>query len=103
MKFALLTVSYSGQFYTGRALTLVEQTRKARELGFDGLSIEAKRPVASPLDLTARDRREAKAAAAGEGIALCAVESLSNFASPLMEERENNLAMKRLVTASQPV
>ena len=28
---------------------------------------------------------------------LCAIESLSNFASPIMEERENNLAMMRLV------
>ena len=97
MKFAFLSVTYSGQFYDGRALTLTEQIRKARELGFDGLSIETKRPVASPLDLTKRDRQEIKAAAAGEGIALCAVESLSNFASPLMEERENNLAMMREV------
>ncbi len=97
MKFAFLTVSYSGQFYKGRALTIVEQIRKARELGFDGLSIEAKRPIASPLDLTKHDRQEIKAAAVGEGIAICAIESLSNFASPLMEERENNLAMMRLV------
>jgi sugar phosphate isomerase/epimerase len=96
MKFAFLTVSYSGQFYKGRALTLVEQIRKARELGFDGLSIETKRPVASPLDLTKQDRQAIKAAAGAEGIELCAIESMSNFASPLMEERENNLAMMRL-------
>jgi sugar phosphate isomerase/epimerase len=97
MKFALLTVSYSGQFYDGPALTVLEQIRRARELGFDGISIEAKRPVASPLDLTRRDRQDIKSAAASEGIALCAVESMSNFASPVMEERENNLAMMRLV------
>jgi sugar phosphate isomerase/epimerase len=97
MKFAFLTVTYSGQFYQGRALTLVEQIRKARELGFDGISIETKRPVASPLDLTAQARKAVKAAALAEGIELCAVESMSNFASPLMEERENNLAMMRLV------
>jgi sugar phosphate isomerase/epimerase len=96
MKFALLTVTYSGLFYDGPALSLVDQVRKARALGFDGLSIESKRPVASPLDLTAEDRRQIRAAADGEGIALCAIESLSNFASPLMEERENNLAMLRL-------
>jgi sugar phosphate isomerase/epimerase len=97
MKFAFLTVSYSGQFYDGPALTVLEQIRRARELGFDGISIEAKRPVASPLDLTERDRKDIKAAAASEGIALCAVESMSNFASPVMEERENNLAMMRQV------
>jgi sugar phosphate isomerase/epimerase len=97
MKFAFLTVTYSGQFYDGRPLTVVEQITKARELGFDGLSVEAKRPVASPLDLTKRDRQNIKAAAAGEGITLCAVESMSNFASAIMEERENNLAMMREV------
>jgi sugar phosphate isomerase/epimerase len=97
MKFAFLTVTYSGQFYAGPALSVVEQIRKAGELGFDGISIETKRPVASPLDLTAADRREIRAAAAAERIELCAVESMSNFASPLMEERENNLAMMRLV------
>ena len=92
----MLTVTYSGLFYDGPALTVVEQIRKARQLGFDGLSIETKRPVASPLDLTAADRKEIRSVAASEGIALCAIESLSNFASPLMEERENNLAMMRL-------
>jgi L-ribulose-5-phosphate 3-epimerase len=96
MKFAMLTVTYSGLFYDGPALSVVQQIRKARELGFDGLSIETKRPVASPLDLTAADRKEIRSVAASEGIALCALESLSNFASPLMEERENNLAMMRL-------
>jgi sugar phosphate isomerase/epimerase len=97
MKFAFLSVTYSGQFYDGRPLTLPEQISKARELGFDGLSIEAKRPVASPLDLTKRDRQNIKAAAAGEGVTLCAVESMSNFASAIMEERENNLVMMREV------
>jgi sugar phosphate isomerase/epimerase len=97
MKFAFLTVSYSAQFYKGPALSVPEQIRKARQLGFDGLSIETKRPVASPLDLSARERAEIKAIAAGEGVALCAVESMSNFASAYMEERENNLAMMRLV------
>jgi sugar phosphate isomerase/epimerase len=96
MKFAVLTVTWSGLFYDGPAISLVDQIRKARALGFDGLSIESKRPVASPLDLTAADRREIRAAADGEGVALCAIESLSNFASPLMEERENTLAMMRL-------
>src|SRR5215212_371015 len=96
MKLGFLTVTYAAQFYAGPALPLVEQIRKARALGFDGISIETKRPVASPLDLTAQDRRAIKSAAAAEGVEICAIESLSNYASRLMEERENNLAMMRL-------
>jgi sugar phosphate isomerase/epimerase len=97
MKLGLLTVTYSGLFYAGKALSLEEQIRKARELGFEALSIETKRPVASPLDLRPADRARLKAIAADEGIALCALESVSNFTGRLMEERENNLAMMRAV------
>jgi len=97
MKFALLTVTYGGLFYKGKALTLEEQIHRAKEFGFDALAIETKRPVASPLDLSRADRNRVKNLAADEGIALCAVESMSNFAGKHMEERENNLAMMRLV------
>lgn len=97
MKFALLSVSYSGLFYAGDALTVEQQIQKARELGFDALAIETKRPVASPIDLSSMDRSRIKAVAADEGVALCAIESLSNFTSRLMEDRENNLAMMRAV------
>jgi sugar phosphate isomerase/epimerase len=95
MKFALFSVTYSGLFYDGKALSLDEQISKAKELGFDGLSIEAKRPVASPLDLSKADRARIRSLAADKDIELVAVESLSNFCSNLMEERENNLAMMR--------
>jgi sugar phosphate isomerase/epimerase len=97
MKFALLTVTYGGLFYKGEALTLEQQIHKARSLGFDALAIETKRPVASPLDLGKAERKRIKQIAADEGIALCAVESMSNFGSKHMEERENNLAMMRMV------
>ena len=97
MKFALLTVTYGGLFYTGKALSVEQQIHKAKELGFDALSIETKRPVASPIDLTKADRKRIREVAEGEGITLCALESLSNFSSNLMEERENNIAMMQYV------
>lgn len=97
MKFALLSVTYGGLFYAGKALSLEEQIHKAKLLGFEALAIETKRPVASPVDLSKKDRARIKALAADQGIALCAVESMSNFTSRYMEERENNLAMMRAV------
>lgn len=96
MKFALLSVSYSGLFYAGQALSIEEQIHKARQLGFDALAIETKRPVAFPLDLTKADRARIRKVAADQGIALCALESMSNFAGRHMEDRENNLAMMRV-------
>jgi sugar phosphate isomerase/epimerase len=97
MKFALLTVSYSGLFYAGKGLSLEQQIHKAKELGFDALSIETKRPVASPLDLDPAARLHIRDLAREEGISLCALESLSDFSSRVMESRENNLAMMQLV------
>jgi sugar phosphate isomerase/epimerase len=97
MKFALLTVTYSGLFYKGEALSLEQQIHKAKQLGFDALAIETKRPVASPVDLSKTDRLRIKQIATDEDITLCAIESMSNFAGKYMEERENNLAMMRLV------
>jgi sugar phosphate isomerase/epimerase len=97
MKLALLTVTYSGLFYSGPALSIEQQIYKAKELGFEALAIETKRPVAFPLDLSKGDRARIRSIAADEGIALCALESMSNFCSRHMEERENNLAMMRLV------
>jgi sugar phosphate isomerase/epimerase len=97
MKFGLLTVSYSGLFYAGPALSLEQQIYKARELGFEALAIETKRPIACPIDLQPAERSRIRGLAADQGITLCALESLSNFTSRLMEERENNLAMMRAV------
>ncbi len=97
MKFALLTVTYGGLFYKGAALTLEQQIRRAKEIGFDALAIETKRPVASPLDLNKADRIRVRKLADDEGIVICAIESMSNFAGKHMEERENNFAMMRLV------
>ena len=97
MKFALLSVTYGGLFYAGKALTIETQLRKARELGFDALSIETKRPIGSPLDLSKADRSRIRKVSDDEGIPICAIESMSNFTSRAMEERENNLAMMRMV------
>jgi sugar phosphate isomerase/epimerase len=97
MKFALLSVTYSGLFYKGQALSLEQQIIRAKELGFEGLAIETKRPVASPLDLNKLDRDRIRNLALDQGVVLCAIESMSNFAGRYMEERENNLAMMRMV------
>ena len=72
MRFALLTVTYSGMFYSGPALSIEQQIRKARQLGYAGLAIETKRPVGFPLDVSKTDRIRIKSLAEDEGIELFA-------------------------------
>lgn len=93
MHLGLFTVSYCGLWYKGPALSLKEQIDKAKNFGFEGVSIETKRPVALPCDLSKKDRKEIKEYADSQGIKLVAVETMSNFVSPIIEERENNLCM----------
>jgi sugar phosphate isomerase/epimerase len=93
IKLALLTVTYCGLWYKGKALSLKEQIGKAADFGFDGISIETKRPVALPCDLDKKTRKEIRELADSRGIKICAAETMSNFAEPLIEERENNLCM----------
>jgi len=93
IKLGLFTVTYCGVWYKGKALSLKEQIAKARELGFDGISIETKRPVALPCDLDKKTRKEVKEFADSQNMAISAVETMSNFTKPLIEDRENNLCM----------
>lgn len=93
MKFGLLTVSYSGLWHDGSGLSIVEQIERAAELGYDGISIETKRPTAFPLDFDQSDREQITETADEHDVEIVAVESMSNFASEFQEERENNLAM----------
>ena len=97
MKLALFSVSYSGMWYKGPALSLREQIVKAKQMGFDGLSVETKRPVASPLDLDRKERKEIASMARSYGIELCALEANNDFSSPIPEQRENNLLMVKSI------
>ncbi|MEM2100512.1 MAG: sugar phosphate isomerase/epimerase family protein, partial [Thermoproteota archaeon] len=93
IKTALFTVTYCGLWYKGDALPLKEQISKAKELGFDGITIETKRPVALPCDLDRSSRREVAEFACSREIRIAAIETMSNFVSPIIEERESNLCM----------
>ena len=58
MKVCLHSVSYSGTVTPDQAaLPLEAVMRKAAQLGFEGITLAAKRPHALPLDLSAEDRR----------------------------------------------
>src|SRR5438094_3518685 len=55
-RYALHSVSYAGTWGQA-ALPLDSFLERARELGFDGVMLMAKRPHASPLDLDERERQ----------------------------------------------
>ena len=95
MKVGLYTISFAGVWYDGPALLLTEILGRAKDLGFDGVEIGARRPHASPMDLDARARDRIREQAAKAGVEIPAVASYNNFASPVLEQRENERLMVR--------
>jgi sugar phosphate isomerase/epimerase len=95
VRLALYSISLAGGFYDGPALSLLEVIQGAREWGYDGIEVSAKRPHGNPMDLDDRRRREVVDAARQAGVALAAVASYSDFSSPLEEPREAQLLMAR--------
>ncbi len=95
MKVALYTVTYSGIFYDGDPLSLEEIFPRVADMGFDGVEIGAKRPVASPMDMDGPRRAAIRALGPRYGLEIGCVASYSNFASPVMEQREAELLMLR--------
>jgi len=60
MKFILHSVSYSPSWEGQISLPLYRVIDKAKELGYDGIELMAKRPHASPLDLNDSERKRVR-------------------------------------------
>jgi sugar phosphate isomerase/epimerase len=91
VKTALYTVTYSGMFYKGGALPLEEIFTRTAEMGFEGIEIGAKRPVASPLDLDQAQRKAVRRLSDRHGLPIGCIGSYSDLASPVLEYREAQL------------
>ena len=88
MKIGLYSITFSGIWYRGRALTLAELIRRAKQYGFDGIEIDGKRPHGNPLDMPKGRCRELRSLADGEGVEIHAVAANNDFSSPIPEHRE---------------
>jgi sugar phosphate isomerase/epimerase len=95
MKVGLYTISFAGVWYEGAALPLPDIFRRAKDMGFDGVEIGARRPHASPMDLDPKARAAIREQLDKTGLEMPAIASYNNFASPILEQRENELLMVR--------
>jgi sugar phosphate isomerase/epimerase len=95
MKISLYTISLSGGYYDGPAVPLLDILPLARQWGYDGVELEAKRPHGSPLDLDTGDRQCLRDRAGELGLEISCVAAYNDFSSPIEEHRENELLMVR--------
>ena len=97
-KVGLYSITFLGIWYEGRALALDEILLKSKELGFDGIEIDGKRPHGNPLDWPTEKCKEFLKKANDLGQEIYAVAANNDFSSPIPEHRECQIAyMKELI------
>jgi sugar phosphate isomerase/epimerase len=82
MKLGLMSVTYAGFFYSGRALSVEEMIPKAARLGFDGLELLGRAPHASPLEMDQAARLTVRRLAEAEGVEIAAIGGQTDFSFP---------------------
>lgn len=93
MKLAIYSVTYSGLWYNGPALSIEEVIERAARFGYEGIEIDGKRPHGFPLDWDHNKRKEIRSFAERKGIEIVAISANNNFASPIPEEREAQITL----------
>ena len=68
---------------------------KVREMGYDGVELDLKRPHGSPIDLDEKRCLEIRDYAEQQGLEICGAAANNNFASIVPEQIENELLMVR--------
>jgi sugar phosphate isomerase/epimerase len=95
MKVGLYTVTFSGAWYDGPPMPLLDVLKLAKDMGYDGAEIGAKRPHGNPMDLDEKARSRIRDQVASLGLEIPAVAGYNNFASPILEQQENELLVAR--------
>ena len=88
MKIGLYSITYRGVWYRGGAIGLFDLVRLAKQQGWEGLELDAERPHAAPMDLSADDRMRLRNLAGELGVELCAVSPNCDLSSPVPVQRE---------------
>lgn len=83
MKFILHSVSYSQTWKGQIGLSLDDIIKKAADLGFDGIELMAKRPHASPIDLSKELRKDLKRKIEHSGLQLACIAGYQDFSTDL--------------------
>ncbi len=95
IKLGLYSITYGGIWYEGDALSFDEFCKRAKEAGYDGVELDNKRPMGSPLDLDGRKREAMLNTMAKYGLEMPCVAANNDFSSPIPEHRSCQLLMVR--------
>ena len=95
MRIGIYSITYRGVWYRGEALDVFSLLRLAKQQGWEGVELDAERPHAAPMDLSADDRRRLRGLAAELELPISAVSPNCDFSSPVPVQREAMLCYVR--------
>jgi len=88
MKIGIYSITYRGIWYRGDALDCFNVLRLAAKQGWEGVELDAERPHAAPMDLSADDRRRLRDLSGELGIPISAISPNCDLSSPVPVHRE---------------
>ena len=88
MKIGMYSITYRGVWYRGEAIDVFGLLRLAKQQGWEGVELDAERPHAAPMDLSADDRQRLRDLAGELELPICAVSPNCDLSSPVPVHRE---------------
>ena len=88
MKIGIYSITYRGVWYRGEALDVFSLMRLAKQQGWEGVELDAERPHAAPMDLSADDRKRLRGLAEELDLPISAISPNCDFSSPVPVHRE---------------
>jgi sugar phosphate isomerase/epimerase len=88
MKIGLYSITYRGVWYQGEGVPLFELLPLAKQQGWEGIELDAGRPHAAPMDLSAADRHRIRDLSGELELPICAVSPNCDLSSPVPSQRE---------------
>lgn len=95
MKIGMYSITYRGVWYKGDAIDVFRLLKVAKDCGFEGLELDAERPHAAPMDLSAEDRKRLRGLAGELEMPICAVSPNCDLSSPVPVQREAMICYTR--------
>lgn len=95
MKIGIYSITYRGVWYRGEAIDVFDLMRLAKTQGWEGVELDAERPHAAPMDLSADDRRRLRDLAGELGLPISAISPNCDLSSPVPTHREAMIAYVR--------
>lgn len=88
MKIGLYSITYRGVWYLGPALDCFTILRLAKKQGWEGVEFDAERPHATPMDLSADDRKRLRDLSGELAMPISAISPNCDLSSPVPIQRE---------------